>query len=65
MDRLAEDIQTWVVGEFSGDMDALLAAAEIGDAKAQYVLGFMMTFEAIPGGAGGGGIWMAKAADQG
>jgi hypothetical protein len=43
MERLGSDIQTWVNGEFSGNIDAVKAAAERGDAKAQYAIGFMMS----------------------
>jgi TPR repeat protein len=52
-ERMFDDIQTWVDGEFSsGDYDAVKAAAERGDAKAQYAIGFMMTYGFIPGGGG-------------
>jgi TPR repeat protein len=64
-ERQYEDIKTWVDGEFSGDIAAVKAAAERGDAKAQYAVGFMMTFGAIPGSGDDGINWLLKAADQG
>jgi hypothetical protein len=60
--RLGEDIQTWVVGEFSGDLNAVKAAAARGDAKAQYIIGFMILCDAIPSD---GISWLHKAAAQG
>ena len=66
--RLVDDIDTWVDGaDFSGDIDAAKAAAERGDAKAQYALGFLTTFLDIPGfeDDAGGAIWLRKATEQG
>jgi hypothetical protein len=42
--RLGKDIKTWLDVEFSRDLDAVKAAAERGDAKAQYAIGFLMKF---------------------
>jgi hypothetical protein len=50
--RQYEDIKTWVDGEFSGDVDAVKAAAERGDARAQYAVGFAMKFTDLPGDNG-------------
>jgi hypothetical protein len=63
MERLSEDIVSWVGGdEFSGDVDAVKAAAEREDAKAQHTIGFMMLCSFIPGD---GVMWLANAAAQG
>jgi hypothetical protein len=59
LQRLHDDIDTWVVGEFSGDIDAVKAAAERGDAKAQYALWLLTREGRIPGD---GDRWMDKAA---
>ena len=63
--RLGEDIKTWVDGKFSRDVNVVKAAAERGDAKAQYAVGFMMAYDLIPGDAGDGVTWLRKAAAQG
>jgi hypothetical protein len=67
-DRLADDFDTWVDGEFSRDIDAVKAAvkaaAERGDAKAQYATGFMMSCGVIPSDVGDSSGWLRKAATQ-
>jgi hypothetical protein len=65
LDRLGEDIETWFDGEFSRDIHAVKAAAERGDAKAQYIVGFMTTFDVIPRDGADGARWLHKAAAQG
>jgi hypothetical protein len=50
VERLADDIKTWANREFSGSIAAAKAAAERGDAKAQYAIGFMIKFADLPGG---------------
>jgi TPR repeat protein len=63
--RLREDILSLVDGEFSGDVEAVKAAAERGDAKAQYAVGYMITFTDLPGDDDDGLEWLYKAAAQG
>jgi hypothetical protein len=62
-DRLGDDIKTWVDGEFSGDIDAVKDAAERGDAKAQYAIGFLKIINCTPGGVLGIS-WLCNAAVQ-
>jgi hypothetical protein len=63
VERMGEDIISWVDSEFSGDLNAVKAAAERGDAKAQYALGFLMAFSDLPND--NGVEWLQKAAAQG
>jgi hypothetical protein len=63
-DRLGEDIRSWVDG-----VNAVKAAAERGDAKAQYAVGFLMIYGGIPDDGDDthhdGSTWLRKAAAQG
>jgi hypothetical protein len=62
MERLGDEIDTWVHGEFSSNIAPVKAAAERGDAKAQHAIGFMMLSGFIPDD---GDRWMHKAEGQG
>jgi TPR repeat protein len=57
-DRLDEDIGSWVDG-------AVKAAAESGDAKAQYAIGFAKIIRRVPGDDDDALLWIKKAGDQG
>jgi TPR repeat protein len=61
--RLSEDIETWVDGELSGDIDAVKAAAVRGDAKALCAIGVLQANGRIP--AVDASDWLCKAAAQG
>jgi hypothetical protein len=59
-DAIHDDITSWAESEFSGDFTALTAAAEGGDAKAQFAMGFTSNIsgeEQVD--------WMGRALDQG
>jgi TPR repeat protein len=60
--RLHDDITTWVDCEFSGDIDAVKAVAERGDAQAQYAIGFLKLFTDLS--SDNGVEWLRKAVNQ-